>query len=83
MIVIGMLVFEIPYVPDEEMYKTQITFKLAWQKTLKKYNATLTKSTRILNTTDIVKKYDPSSEDLTYAGINVIEPSKIFNIIQY
>lgn len=49
----------------------------------RKYNATLTKSTRIFNTTDVVKKYDPSSEDLIYAGINVIEPSKIFNIIQY
>ena len=85
MIVIGMLVFEIPYVPDEEMYKTQIQFKLAWEETLKKYNATLTKSTRIFNTTfnDVVKKYDPPAEDLTYAGINVIDPSKIFNIIQY
>ena len=68
---------------DEEIYKTQITFKLAWQETLKKYNATLTKSTRIFNTTDVVKKYDPSSEDLTYAGINVIDPAKICNIIQY
>ena len=85
MIVIGMLVFEIPYVPDEEMYKTQIQFKLAWEETLKKYNATLTKSTRIFNTTfnDVVKKYDPPAEDLTYASINVIDPSKIFNIIQY
>ena len=85
MIVIGMLVFEIPYVPDEEMYKTQIQFKLAWEETLKKYNATLTKSTRIFNTTfnDVVKKYDPPTEDLTYARINVIDPSKIFNIIQY
>lgn len=85
MVVIGMLVFEIPYVPDEEMYKTQIQFKLAWEETLKKYNATLTKSTRIFNTTfnDVVKKYDPPAEDLTYAGINVIDPSKIFNIIQY
>ena len=85
MIVIGMLVFEIPYVPDEEMYKTQIQFKLAWEETLKKYNATLTKSTSIFNTTfnDVVKKYDPPAEDLTYAGINVIDPSKIFNIIQY
>ena len=85
LIVIGILVFEIPYVPDEEMYKTQIAFKLAWEETLKKYNATLKKSTRIFNTTfnDVVKKYDPSSEDLTYAGINVIDPAKIFNIIQY
>ena len=85
LIVIGILVFEIPYVPDEEMYKTQIAFKLAWEETLKKYNATLTKSTRIFNTTfnDVVKKYDPPAEDLTYAGINVIDPSKIFNIIQY
>jgi len=84
-IVIGILVFEIPYVPDEEMYKTQIAFKLVWEETLKKYNATHTKSTRIFNTTfnDVVKKYDPSAEDLTYAGINVINPSKIFNIIQY
>ena len=85
MIVIGMLVFEIPYVSDEEMYKTQITFKLALEETLKKYNATLTKSTRVLNTTfnDVVKKYDPSSENLAYAGINVIDPVKIYNIIQY
>ena len=85
MIVIGMLVFEIPYVPDEEMYKTQIAFKLAWEETLKKYNATHTKSTRIFNTTfnDVVKKYDPPAEDLTYASINVIDPAKIFNIIQY
>ena len=85
LIVIGILVFEIPYVPDEEMYKTQIAFKLAWEETLKKYNDTLTKSTRIFNTTfnEVVKKYDPPTEDLTYASINVIDPSKIFNIIQY
>ena len=85
MIVIGMLIFEIPYAPDEEMYKTQIEFKLAWEETLKKYNATLTKSTRIFNTTfnDVVKKYDPPAEDLTYASINVIDPAKIFNIIKY
>ena len=84
-IVIGILVFEIPYVPDEEMYKTQITFKLAWEETLKKYNATLKKSTRIFNTTfnEEVKKYDPPAEDLTCASINVIDPAKIFNIIQY
>ena len=85
LIVIGILVFEIPYVPDEEMYKTQITFKLAWEETLKKYNATLKKSTRIFNTTfnEEVKKYDPPAEDLTCASINVIDPAKIFNIIQY
>ena len=85
MIVIGILVFEIPYVPDEEMYKTQITAKLAWEETLKKYNATLKKSTRIFNTTfnEEVKKYDPPAEDLTCASINVIDPAKIFNIIQY
>ena len=82
LIVIGILVFEIPYVPDEEMYKTQIAFKLAWEETLKKYNATHTKSTRIFNTTfnEVVKKYDPPAEDLTYTSINVIDPAKIFNI---
>jgi len=82
MIVIGMLVFEIPYVPDEEMYKTQIQFKLAWQETMRKYNATHTKSTRIFNTTfnEVVQKYEPKPEDLTYTSINVIDPAKIFNI---
>ena len=43
--------------------------------------ADLSKKDIVVN--DVVKKYDPPAEDLTYASINVIDPSKIFNIIQY